>query len=55
MVTWKWKCDICNDIVVSDSREKHTMNYCRCKLSAVDLEEDYSREIGAVHIIKMKK
>jgi len=31
---------------ISDSEERHTMNYCACKKSALDLEEGYARAMG---------
>jgi hypothetical protein len=44
----KWKCQLCNDEIVSDRREHHKMNYCKCKKSAVDAEEHYVRALGEV-------
>ena len=44
----KWKCEDCEDIVISYSHLKHTMDYCECGKSAVDLEEYYQRNIGKV-------
>lgn len=43
-----WVCKYCNDIVVSNSKERHQMDYCKCKKSAMDLEEHYSRHIGNI-------
>ncbi len=41
-----WKCPHCRDIVVSCDWERHTMNYCKCKKNACDMEEGYVRWIG---------
>lgn len=50
-----WKCEECEDIVVSYSHLKHDMNYCECSKSAVDLEEYYQRDKGKVKYISRKK
>ena len=42
----KWKCGFCGDVVISDSKEHHKMDHCKCKKSAIDLEEDYCRCVG---------
>ncbi len=42
----KWKCKHCNDVVISDSTQRHTMDYCGCGKSALDLEEWGSRPMG---------
>jgi hypothetical protein len=42
----KWKCVKCGDIVISDSKDVHKMDYCKCGESAVDLEEHYCRFLG---------
>ena len=44
----KWTCNLCKDIVTSDSSHGHKMDYCKCKQSAVDHEEYYTRYIGDV-------
>jgi len=41
-----WECDICKDIVVSDTTVKHQMNWCKCGVSACDAEEYYIRWVG---------
>ncbi len=46
-----WVCDECNWLQVSDSKECHQMNSCKCGDSTVDLEEDYCRFIGAPRVI----
>ena len=51
----KWKCDICNDIVISDSNERHKINWCKCKKTAMDLEKYYRREIGNPIILPFKR
>ena len=35
-----WVCDVCNWVTISDSREHHVMDNCRCEKGAcgVDLE-----------------
>jgi len=48
----KWKCEYCGDIVSSDSKVRHKMDYCKCKKSAIDLEEHYRREVGKPTILK---
>ena len=49
-----WKCEDCEDVVISYSHLKHTMDYCECGKSAVDLEEHYQRNIGNVKEISRK-
>jgi len=41
-----WKCPECGDVVTSDDNERHTMDYCKCKETAVDLEQHYCRFMG---------
>jgi len=38
-----WQCKKCNEIIQSDSREHHKMDFCKCGNIGVDLEEDYCR------------
>lgn len=52
MTKIKWKCKKCGDIVISDSIEHHKMDWCKCRESACDLEEDCCRLIGDAEIIK---
>lgn len=33
-----WQCKYCKDIIMSDSREHHQMDQCKCGKCAVDLE-----------------
>ena len=47
-----WKCNYCKDTVTSDSTQRHKMDYCKCKKSAIDLEEHYLRQVGDIEIIK---
>jgi len=37
----KWKCGYCLDVNESDSTKHHDRNVCKCKKSAVDLEDSY--------------
>jgi len=46
-----WVCDKCNWLVVSDSKEHHQMDYCKCMESAVDLEEYMCRMQGCPRVI----
>jgi len=50
-----WKCNKCEDIVISYSNERHTMNFCKCGKSAVDLEQWYQRNMGSISIIKREE
>ncbi len=54
MVKIKWQCKKCKDIVISDGREHHKMDWCECKESACDLEEYHCRWIGD-HIIELER
>lgn len=47
-----WQCEYCKDILKSSSKEQHTMNYCKCKKSAVDLEEYHMRIVGKPEVLK---
>ena len=42
----KWKCPVCNDIVISNDEERHCMDECKCHKTAVDLEKGYMRVMG---------
>jgi len=42
----KWRCPLCKDILVSDSKKRHTMDWCKCSQTGVDLEEYYCRIVG---------
>ena len=50
-----WQCNYCKDVVSSNSRRSHEMNYCKCGKSAMDPEEAYSRQMGDLKIIKRTK
>jgi hypothetical protein len=41
-----WKCTECGSVQTSNSNESHKMDFCDCKCTALDLEEDYQRIIG---------
>jgi len=49
-----WKCNLCDDVVVSYSRLRHQMNWCDCGKTAVDYEEEYSRGVGDPRTISEK-
>jgi hypothetical protein len=55
MIKLTWQCEECNDIVTSYSHLRHSMDYCKCGKSAVDLEEHYRRNIGKVKDIKSEE
>ena len=48
----EWQCEICKDIQLSDSIRRHHMDYCKCGESAVDLEDEYQRNMGKIKEIK---
>lgn len=43
-----WVCDKCNWLQVSDDKEHHKMDFCKCinHESGVDLEKEYGRYQG---------
>jgi len=41
-----WVCNLCNSVVVSDSKQHHCMNSCNCGAYAIDLEEYMMRISG---------
>jgi endogenous inhibitor of DNA gyrase (YacG/DUF329 family) len=47
-----WKCGYCGSVQVSDSSKRHSMDFCKCRESAVDLEQWYQRNVGNVIEIK---
>lgn len=49
-----WKCNHCNDVVISYSHLRHDMNVCECCKSGVDLEEHYQRGFGDIKDISRK-
>jgi len=50
-----WKCNYCNDVVISYSNLRHDMNMCDCGKSGVDLEEGYQRNMGDIQEISRKE
>lgn len=48
----KWRCTKCKDEVISDKLSRHEMDFCKCKESALDAEEYYSRFLGYIEIIE---
>ncbi len=46
-----WVCDLCNWLQVSDSDLRHQMDYCKCKQTAIDLENEYTGAMGNPRII----
>jgi hypothetical protein len=42
----RWSCALCDDIVYSDTREHHKMDFCRCGKTGVDLEIYLTRRMG---------
>jgi translation initiation factor 2 beta subunit (eIF-2beta)/eIF-5 len=38
-----WQCKYCKDIVTSDTKEHHKMDFCKCNACGVDLEKEYMR------------
>ncbi len=53
MVKLAWVCDECNWLQVSDSKEHHLMDFCKCKKphNGVDLEEYMCRFLGNPRVI----
>ena len=51
----KWKCGVCGLEHKSTSKFSHSMDFCDCGKSAVDIEEFYSRYIGKVIEIETKE
>ncbi len=50
-----WQCNYCSDIAISYSNLKHEMNWCDCKKSGIDLEEEYCRGVGDVKTLSVKE
>lgn len=44
---FKWKCELCGSVQVSDTEERHTPTYCKCGKTMVDAEEYHTRTCGA--------
>ena len=55
MVKIKWKCRQCKQIIISDTKERHTMDTCSCEASSCDAEEEYCRWAGDAEFIKLLK
>lgn len=51
----KWKCALCGSVQVSRSDRRHEMDACDCKQSALDLEEHYQRNMGAIEVLEIKE
>ena len=47
-----WQCEICEDKFTTDSKARHDMVWCKCKKTAVDAEEWYSRFVGKPKLLK---
>ena len=41
-----WKCELCEDVIVSHSHLRHTLDTCDCGKTSVDMEEFYTRILG---------
>ena len=41
-----WRCKFCKSLQISDPYEHHTMDYCKCEKTAIDLELEYCRVVG---------
>ncbi len=50
-----WQCEICGSKQISRDSEKHTMDWCECKRSAVDLEKYYTRTVGKLKVLDTKE
>ena len=46
-----YQCEICEDKFTTDSQERHEMVWCKCKKTAVDAEEWYTRFVGKPKLI----
>lgn len=49
-----YQCPECKDVVFAKNWERHTMNYCKCKQTAVDFEAEYIRWIGNSDKVELK-
>lgn len=54
-VRWIWRCKECKDVVVSYSYIRHDMNWCDCGKCGVDLEQWYTRGVGPIEVLSIKK
>lgn len=50
-----WQCTECNDIKISNSRQHHQMDFCKCDKTGVDLEEYLTRISGPNTFKQLKK
>lgn len=48
----KWKCEVCGDVKISNSKRRHEIDMCKCMCSGLDLEEDYARILGSYQFIE---
>jgi len=55
MIRIIWKCNFCDDVVVSYSHLRHDMNTCDCGKSSFDLEEGYCRTNGDIERLSTKE
>ncbi len=46
-----WVCDNCHYLTISDTREHHNMNMCKCGKAGVDLEYYMARWAGNPRVI----
>jgi len=46
-----WKCRSCGASYISDRWNRHTINWCVCKKSAVDAGQSYDRYLGQAHFV----
>ena len=51
----KWRCKKCGEVLISDSKEHHKLDMCKCGKSGCDLEELYCRLLGDAEIIEKKR
>lgn len=47
----KWKCEICDDTFITDSKARWDMVGCKCGNTAVDDEEWYNRFMGKPQLL----
>lgn len=55
MAKVKWRCKSCGDILTSDTREHHKMDWCKCGKSYVDAEEEYVRVGGYAELLDKRR
>lgn len=48
----RWKCELCNDEFITDSKKRWDMVICECGKTSVDAEEYYTRFTGKPKLIK---